>query len=132
MNLDTYIVRKKPRNTKKWTLGMDKSDELSILNGEWITDSIIIAGQNLIQECYPHITGFQCPALGFTLSYKVMNSEFVQIIHNGANHWVTISTVGCADGFVDIYDSLIPHLNHTLRQQIASLIFCQKKEITVK
>uniref|UniRef100_A0A1X7VJM5 Uncharacterized protein n=1 Tax=Amphimedon queenslandica TaxID=400682 RepID=A0A1X7VJM5_AMPQE len=81
---DFYV--KKPRNIKKWTLG----DELSILNGEWITDSITITGQNLIQ--LP--TGFQCPTLGFTLSYRFMNMEFVQIIHNGANHWVTISTVG--------------------------------------
>ena len=116
----------------KWVLGLDKSDELLILNGEWLTDAIIIAGQNLIKERYWHICGFQSLTLGFTLSYQVMKSEFVRVVHNGTNHWVTLSTIGCAEGFINIYDSLHPQLNLTLKQQIASSLFCQEKEITVK
>ena len=76
----------------KWVLWLDKSDELLILNGEWLTDAIIITG---------------------------------------TIHWVTLSTIGCAEGFIDIYDSHHPQLNLTWQQQIAFILFCQEKEITV-
>ena len=121
----------KQHDKHKWVLGLDKSDELLILNGEWLTDAIIIAGQNLIKERYSHIRGFQSQILGFTLSYEVMKSEFVQVVHNGTIHWVTLSTIGCAEGFIDIHYSHHPQLNLTWQQQIAFILFCQEKEITV-
>ena len=35
-----------------------------------------------------------------------MKKDFVQILHNGEDHWFTISTLGLPSGHVNIYDSL--------------------------
>ena len=49
-------------------------------------------------------------------------------IHLGNGHWVTVSTVGCKDGKIDIFDSGSPHLNEALQRQIAVLL-CTKRDI---
>ena len=130
VDLDT--VPDKPSITDKWACGLSKKDESIILNGEWLTDKIIIAAQGLIKKAYPSVLGFQNTNLGETLTFNVMKSEFVQVLHTGHCHWITISTIGCTNGNVNIYDSLYPALTTKLKNQIASLLCYEKKEITVK
>ena len=38
--------------------------------------------------------GLQDPILGQRLAFDVQTDEFVQILHSGGNHWITVSTVG--------------------------------------
>ena len=50
----------------------------------------------MIKAQYPIINGLQDPVLGQTLNFNVFKSNpFVQILHDGNLHWVTISTYGC-------------------------------------
>ncbi len=51
-----------------------------------------------------------------------MRGEFVQILHTGRGHWVTVSTIGCQQAEVDIFDSASPALNSCLENQIAALL----------
>ena len=59
----------------------------------WLNDSIISAAQALLKQCL--ISGFQPPSIGMTMEFVIQQSEFIQILHDGHNHWLTISTVGC-------------------------------------
>ena len=56
------------------------------------------------------------------LSFEIEAAEFVQVLHIGCGHWVTVSTIGCAPGEVDIFDSLPPATTCDLKWQIAALL----------
>ena len=107
-------------------------DDLAILakNG-WLTDNIINAAQALLKQQYPHINGFQNIVLGFTLGYIVQTEEFVQILHTGHGHWVTVSTIGCKDGDINIFDSFPPAPTTQLMNQIAAILATPKPVITL-
>lgn len=55
----------------------------------WITDDIINAAQNTLQEQFG-LPGSQSVVNGQGCNFDVEPEEFVQILHNGKNHWVTI------------------------------------------
>ena len=60
----------------------------------------------------PYAKGLQDTLLQQNLSWDVPTGEFVQILHNEGNHWITISNINVSDtpGFsantVNVYDSL--------------------------
>lgn len=62
--------------------------------GEWLSDSIINAAVTLLKVQYPFLSGLQDVNLGLTNSYNVETGEFIQILHNGSNHWNVASTIG--------------------------------------
>ena len=82
-------------------------------------------GQVLIQKRYPTMPGLQDLILGQTLSFEVIREEFVQILHSGGNHWITISTISCPPATVIIYDRLFK-TSHTYKR--TNLCFTQYKE----
>ena len=78
----------------------------SITNGQWLNDVVIHAVQQLIkddQDLLP-VGDLQNPILGQRLAFDVETDEFVQILHSGGNHWITISTVGMDHAHVHVYD----------------------------
>ena len=62
----------------------------------------------------------------------VQTEEFIQVLHTGHGHWVTMSTVGCKDREINIYDSLPPAPTSHLMNQIAALLATPKPAIAVK
>ena len=38
--------------------------------------------------------------------FSVVSGEFVQLLHTGQDHWVCVSSVGCPQGTVKLFDSL--------------------------
>ena len=106
-----------------------------LIHGRWLTDSLVNASQQLIKQAYPHIQGLQNVALEMTLAFDVMQGEFVQVLHTGQAHWVTISTIGCRQAKVDIFDSLFTEtkeMNKVLQSQIAALFHTDQNVITVR
>ena len=70
-----------------------------------------------------------------TLAFDVMQGEFVQVLHTGQAHWVTISTIGCQQAEVDVFDSMFTEtkeMNEELQSQIASLLHTDQNVITVR
>ena len=64
-----------------------------------------------------------------------MQGEFVQVLHDGQAHWVTISTIGCQQAEVDVFDSLFietKELSKELQSQIAALLHTDQDVITVR
>jgi len=107
-------------------------DEKVLLNGEWLSDTLVNTGQKLIQQAHPHVHGLQDVVLGHTLAFDVMKGEFVQVLHSGKGHWVTVSTIGCQTAEIDVFDSMCLALTGTLQRQIAALLCTQQDVITVR
>ena len=97
----------------------------------WLSDDIIDAAQATLHEQFG-IPGFQVTQLGQYCGFNVEPGEFVQILHNGKDHWVTISTIGTKHPEVFVYDSLYSTAPNELQQQIAALLHTQEKSITLK
>ena len=65
----------------------------------------------------------------------MIQGEFIQVLHNGQGHWVTISTIRCQQAEVDVFDSLFAderELNKQLQSQIAALLHADQDVITVR
>ena len=103
-----------------------------LLTGGSLSDVLVNAAQRLIQAAHSHVAGLQDVSLGLTLAFDVIQGEFVQVLHTGAGHWVTISTIGCGPAEVDVFDSLCPFLNGALERQIAELLCTEQDVITVR
>ena len=73
-------------------------------SNKWVDDVLINASQFLLHSQYGR-PGFQAATLAYNLRIDVMR-EFIQILHNGEDHWVTISTIGLPSGHVNVFDSL--------------------------
>ena len=86
----------------------------------------------LIKESYSQVYGFQDASLGQTLGFDVLTEEFIQVLHTGRGHWVTISTIGCSIAEVDIFDSTPPANSSSLQNQIASLLCTKRKNISLR
>ena len=57
------------------------------------------------------MSGLQPPCVQHVLAFKVHSGEFIQIVHVRNNHWCVVSTVGCENGVVNVYDSLYPSVS---------------------
>ena len=73
---------------------------------KWLDDAIINAVQYLLHSQYG-LPGFQATILGYHLTYDVVRKGFIQILHNGEDHWFTISTLGLPSGHVHISITLV-------------------------
>ena len=97
----------------------------------WLNDKIVTAAQKLIKKAYPHLGGLQDVMLGEILGFNFCTEEFIQILYTGSSHWVTISTIGCQSGCVDVFDNMTPSLTESMEMQIAALLHTDKEKITV-
>ena len=99
---------------------------------EWLTDNLILASQKVLRE-QTSISGFQDPILGEKMAFSIMKENFIQMLHDGYVHWLTVSTIGAqASNEVLIYDSMLHSLGGHGRKQVAALVACQEKEISIK
>lgn len=112
---------------------LDKRDkEIMYSNTSWLVDNIVNAAQKLMKEMFPTNNGFQDVCLGRIYIFDVETSEFIQILHNGHDHWLTISTIGAKEGEVFIYDSLYCSVSPSVKAQIACLLATRKELIELK
>ena len=70
----------------------------------WLDDLIITVAQYMLKQQHPSIGGFQPPALSQNLSMITPLEQFVQIVNVNKNNWIALSTVGCQNTCVRIYD----------------------------
>lgn len=96
----------------------------------WLMDSEIHAAQQLLKAQFPHLDGLNDPDIlsGDLVTPAV--TEFVQIINTGG-HWVCLSTVGCTDGHVKVYDSMGTCPSRTAIINSCQMLFYNGKRVTV-
>ena len=98
----------------------------------WLNDRVVCATQSLLQK-QSSIPGFQDTILGMTLCFEIQRSEFIQILHDGHNHWFTISNIGCkSPAEFLVYDSMYSSVGHYSKKQIAALLCSKEKEVRLK
>ena len=87
---------------------LTEEDKSVLFSSRWLNNRLIHAAQQLMKagKNLLHVGLLQNPLLGQNLSFNVGGNEFVQILHSGGNHWVTVSTVGTQCPTVRVYDSL--------------------------
>ena len=61
----------------------------------WLNDNVISVTQALLkdQAPYMYIGGSQPPCAGQMCAFDIEGGEFVQILHNGHWHWLTVNTI---------------------------------------
>ena len=114
-----------------YQLTCDERDIL-ISENEWLTDNLILASHKILRE-QSSISGFQDPIKGEKMALSIMKENFIQILHDGYGHWFTVSTIGAQASYeVFIYDSMLCSLGGHGRKQVAALLACPEKEISIK
>ncbi|KAL5510213.1 hypothetical protein EMCRGX_G005721 [Ephydatia muelleri] len=97
----------------------------------WLDDTIINRAQSILREQFG-AAGFQNTTPGTRLLFDVIRSEFIQILHNGKNLWLTIPTIGCQASTVNVYDSLYQSLSQCTIDQICALMFSTNDAVDVR
>ena len=123
---------------EKWieveTIGLNTQDRNTILSVTgWLDDRIINAAQTLLKLHFS-TPGLQYTTLGSNLSFDIIKADFVQMLHNGANHWVTVSNLDAQPSHINIYyDSMFRSTSdHTsIADQICAIMHSSQPKITV-
>ena len=123
------------RKKRKLIFSIEEKD--TILNKHMLTDESINIAQNLLKQQFPQIHGFQDTVIGKTQCFDVIGSKskFVQILHAGSLHWVTVANMddeknSRAECY--LYDSLSSgKVSTDIAKQIAAFSFCESAELLV-
>ena len=129
------MTYKKVKAVTQWvkveTIQLYERDKRNlILQSGWLDNRVINASQALLKSM-THTPGLQCTNLGSNLSFEVVKESFVQILHNGTNHWVTVSSINTQPSHINIYDSKYSTITESLRDQICALMHSCQRTITV-
>jgi len=111
-----------------------ESEKDIIESGDWLTDNVIDAAQKILAAQFKARfgeAGFQSVSLGSTFAFAVESDKFVQVLHNGYNHWLTISSVGTTPGQMLVYDSMYSSAGEATKQQIACLMRTTEPNVTL-
>jgi hypothetical protein len=68
------------------------SHKRCIESGEWLSDDIIDAFQELLKLSYAEVKGLQDTILGEALSFEICQGKFLQILNINRNHWIVVSS----------------------------------------
>ena len=87
------------RSTGKPTSGpeqlsvpLHELDELEKSN-HMLTDKDIFAASCLLKKAFPGISGLEDTVLGSKLQFSVARGDFVQVLHDGNLHWLTVTNI---------------------------------------
>ena len=125
-----FAVRRNARHVIFHVLDNDKA--LLLSDRAWLNDRLIDKAQELLKHQFSYVGGLQSLLLGQTQAFAVEVGEFVQILHAGQSHWLTISTNGCFHPLVKVYDSLAPGSDSRLCHKVASLLVTNCASITLQ
>ena len=98
------------------------------INRKWLNDDLINASQKVLAKQFEHKfsgAGFQTTTNGLCGNYTVETGEFIQILHNGTDHWLAITTIGTKFLEALVYDN--PYLTFSGKAQILCTQQCTIK-----
>ncbi|XP_041452595.1 uncharacterized protein LOC121405721 [Lytechinus variegatus] len=104
-----------------------------LCSNQSVSSRIIREAQALILEMFPLMHGFEETTLGNHLLFSAAQGEFGQLMNDGKDHWIFVTSISCAPGTVKYYDSMgartIPDI---IRKQIACIVCSQDTQISVE
>ena len=84
------------------------------------------------QKLVTHVNGLQDPLLGQKLNLREYSEEFIQLLHDGKHHWVTIITLDCQPGEVKYNNSKFKgKLTESVKNQICCITRFKGKNIKI-
>ena len=108
-----------------------------ILLREKLDDGHISAACKILHKQFPNVQGLSTPVLGQNLSFPLVNQnlllggyEYIQVLHTGADHWVTICVV--SSNVVKVYDSLYHSTTYFTKKQIASILHTKAHQVKLQ
>ena len=138
INVDEHCVKQYPiPKPKDWIkqLGLTQDDKSILQSTEWLNDELINASQKVLATQFkPKFgdAGFQASTIGLCGTYTIETGEFIQILHNGADHWLTITTIGTSHPEVLVYDSLCSTVPEKVKSQISSLLCTRERSVRLQ
>ena len=108
---------------------LERDRDILLSPAGWLTDILIDAAQMLLRQAFPALSGLQSVCCGRTKNFIVEPAEFVQVIHNGRGHWLTVSTIGTSHPDIHVYDSMYPSVNTCVKAQIAAILHTESPAI---
>ena len=128
--------RTTPRE-KRPHLVLSRKENAEIMGGGQLCDESINIAQNLLAEQYPLLKGFENTTLGPLREFSVFDGPFVQILHNGKNHWICCTNLNPNDWRVGkcdevwCYDSLYSGVTKSTKKQIAQFLNIEGEELKI-
>ena len=86
-----------------------------------LSDIPVNTVQTLLKKQFPNFNGLQptiCQQRNQPVEI-VVDTNKLQIIHCRGNHWVAVSSVGCKNDSVYVFDSLYTFLDETTKQVVS-------------
>ena len=77
-------------------------DKDIIISGDLLTDRHINFAQALIKKEHKELIGLESTLL----LARSMIPPLLQLVHARGSHWIVLSTIGCTNGLVKVFDSL--------------------------
>ena len=117
--------------------GLSMFDKEQLVSGQWLNASHIAAGQNLLQQAYPHQCGLQDTHLLSQKKRFDSPEEFVQVIHIEPNHWACLSnkfvSSGCSSHTVNLYDSLhtLPKVDGSIVKEVCLILKAKESTVSI-
>ena len=66
-----------------------------------------------------------------TLRFEIETSQFIQVLHDGDGHWLTISNIGARNVIdVFVFNSMYPSIRTYTKKQVAAIMFPTKEKFT--
>lgn len=122
---------KEETNATKWVQyqkeSLHKHYKDIISKGEWLTDRHVSIAQLIIKHSFRHIKSTL-----YQMRQLTNYDDVLQIVNINNNHWSLITTLGCVNSTVKIYDSLSGSIGSGTINIIASLFRFQTTTLTVK
>lgn len=118
MQLNKPNAPKKQRKVDP--IELSKQEISQIHRQQMLTDKHISAVNVMLQRQFPETRGLQPTIRGQNLSFQVVEPPFVQILHVGSNHWMTV--IGISNTLVKVYDSLYRCVGTCVIMQTASMM----------
>ncbi|PFX11983.1 hypothetical protein AWC38_SpisGene24131 [Stylophora pistillata] len=113
-----------PQCNKYAKLGSLRQCECDLIRDRlgWLDCAIIHEAQTLLSQIHKNIKGFQRPTLGAVRQFDVMTGDFIQILHIKNNHWVCMTSIDCAQGYVIFLDSMMSPISQELQELAENLV----------
>ena len=115
-------------------LGLHQDDRSILASGRWLNTALIGAAQTLLKRKFNSIGGLQDTLLKPWVTTPLKSDQsFVQLLHTGNNHWVTVTNLGCPSDTVKIFDSLSTGgPTKELKNEIARMLKTQSDYINLE
>ena len=90
---------------------------------KWLNGRLINAGQAMIKEKFPQISGLQDVGRSDTCTYEEEDGKFVQILNIHDTHWICVTTVDSKFNEVKVCGSMCTgDIPMRTKEVIASLV----------